>query len=205
MQNDLKSTVKNKYSPAFSYLTSKRNQKFYGIILTLCALSFFGFFAIKPTVSTILKLQKELRDNQYILKQLETKISNLTELRKQYSKLYRDIPIVTNAIPTQPDVHLLFAQIQSIAQTSNVTIEELQSSEVEVLKNDNTAKNYYSYSFNTVCSGSFEDMSKFIKKLTNMERIINIDTFSINDNSTGTVLEQPKFSIQGSAFFKNSL
>ena len=205
MQNDPKDIIKNKYLPIFPYLTSERSQKFFGIVLTLCALSFFGFFAIKPTVSTIVKLQKELSDNQFVLSQMETKIKNLTELRKQYSDLQNNIPIITSAIPIQPDAHLLFAQIQSIAQTSNVTIKKLQNSEVEILGNDKNAnKDYYSYSFSIGGSGSFENISKFIQILTSMERIVNIDTFSTNNISdqNNTSLG---FDIQGTVFFKDNL
>jgi len=197
--------MQNKYFPTLPYLTPERSQKFFGIVLTLCALAFFGFFAIKPTVSTILKLQRELSDNQFVLNQLETKIKNLTELRKQYFNLQSDLPIITSAITVQPDVHLLFAQIQSIAQTSNITIKKLQNFEVEVLRNDKgMGKNYYSYSFAIAGSGSFENISRFAQTLTDMERIVNIDIFSIN-NITDQNRESLGFNIQGTAFFKDNL
>ena len=197
--------MQNKYFPTLPYLTPERSQKFFGIVLTLCALSFFGFFAIKPTVSTILKLQKELSDNQFVFDQLETKIKNLTTLRKRYSNLQSDLPMITSAITVQPDVHLLFAQIQSIAQTSNITIKKLQNFEVEVLRNDKgMGKNYYSYSFAIAGSGSFENISRFAQTLTDMERIVNIDIFSIN-NITDQNRESLGFNIQGTAFFKDNL
>lgn len=185
--------MQNKYFPT----------KFFGVVLTFCALSFFGFFAIKPTVSTILKLQKEISDNQFVLDQMETKIDNLTTLRKQYFNLQSDLSIVNSAITIQPDVHLLFAQIQSIAQASSITIKKLQNSEVEILRNVKSAnKNYYSYSFTIAGSGSFENISKFMQILTNMERVVNIDVFSIS-NVTDEKSESLEFDIQGTAFFKD--
>lgn len=197
--------MQNKYLPTLPYLTPERSQKFFGIVLTLCALSFFGFFAIKPTVSTILKLRKELSDNLFVFNQLEAKIKNLTELRKLYFNLQNDLPTIKDTITTQPEVHLLFAQIQSIAQTSSITINKLQNFEVEVLRSENgTGKNYYSYSFSIAGMGSFENISKFISILTNMERIVNIDVFSIN-NITNQGKESQAFNIQGTAFFKNDL
>lgn len=197
--------MQNKYFPTLPYLTPERSQKFFGIVLTLCAISFFGFFAISPTVSTILKLQKELSDNQFVFDQLETKIKNLTELRKQYFNLQGDLPTVTSAITVQPDVPVLFAQIQSIAQTSNITIKKLQNFEVEVLRNDKSvSKNYYSYSFSIAGSGSFENIYKFVSTITSMERVINVEGFSIN-NTTDQHRESLGFNIQGTAFFKNNL
>src|SRR3989344_186695 len=153
MQNNSQDLIKKGYSPTIPYLTPERNQKFFGIVLTLCALSFFGFFAIRPTVSTILKLQKELSDNQFVLDQLKTKIKNL------------------------------------------------QNFEVEISSGSKgTRKDYYAYSFSIAGTGSFENISKFISTLTNMERIVNIDVFSINmtDQDSGSL----GFDIQGSAFFK---
>ena len=197
--------MQTKYFPTLPYLTPERSQKFFGIALTLCAISFFGFFAIRPTVSTILKLQKELSDNQFVFSQLETKIKNLSELRKQYSALQSDLSTVTSAITIQPDVHLLFAQIQSIAQTSNITIKKLQNSEVEVLRENKSAdKNYYSYSFSIAGIGSFENISKFVSTITSMERVVNIDVFSIN-SITEQNSQSLGFNIQGTAFFKDNL
>jgi Tfp pilus assembly protein PilO len=204
MQND-KNVARNNYLSSIPTSTSERSQKFFGIILTFCALSFFGFFAIKPTVSTILKLQKEISDNEFVLGQLETKIINLTQLKVQYSNLQNDLPVIMNAITAQPDVALLFAQIQSVGKTSNITFKKLQNSEVEIAKNENSPeKNYYSYSFSIAGSGSSDDIYKFMQTISNMERVVDIDTFSISnatDQKTGAL----DFNIQGTAFFKSNI
>lgn len=201
----LNKNMQTKYFPNIPYLTPEGSQKFFGVVLTLCAIAFFGFFAIRPTVSTILKLQKEISDSQFILNQMETKIKNLTELRKQYFNLQNDLPIITSAITIQPDVQVLFAQIQSIAQASSISIKKLQNFEVEALRNDKSIdKNYYSYSFSIAGTGSFENISKFASSLTNMERIININVFSVN-NITDQKSSSLGFDIQGTAFFKDNL
>jgi Tfp pilus assembly protein PilO len=206
MQNDSKKIIKNKYLSAIPYLTSKKSQSFLGMVLTLCTLSFFGFFAISPVVSTIFKLQKEIKDNQYVLEQLETKILNLNELKRQYSNLANDMSVITKVIPTQPYPHIFFAQIRSVAQTSNISINRLQNSEIEIVKYGNAANNdYNSYFFTIEGAGPKENIYKFIKKITNMERIINIDTFSIREGIANAPLNQAIFIVQGTTFFKNDL
>lgn len=188
--------------PTLPYLNQERTQKFFGIVLTLLALSFFGFFAINPTVSTILKLQKELSDSEFVYNQLETKIKNLSELRKHYVDLQNDLPVITDAIAVEPNVHLLFAQIQSIARISNIAILKLQNFEVEVLKNDRgPGKKYYSYSLSIAGAGSFENISNFVSTLTDMQRIVDIDLLAIN-NITGQNAQSLGFNIQAIAFFK---
>lgn len=202
MQDTVKDIIKTKYFPKLPYLNEERSQKFFTIVLTLLALSFFGFFAINPTISTILKLQKKLSDSQFVYSELDTKIKNLSILRNQYANLQNDLPIVIDAISTTPDVHLLFAQIQTVAQESNVKILKLQNFEVEVLKNNKgPGKQYYSYSFSIAGSGSFENISNFVSTVTNMQRVINIEVFAINNISSQDVASLG-FNIQGSAFFK---
>jgi Tfp pilus assembly protein PilO len=204
MQTDIKTPVKNKNFSLPPYLESERSQKFFGVVLTLCALSFFGFFAINPTVSTILKLRKEVDDSQIVISKLETKIKNLTELRKQYFNLQKDLSTITNAITIYPDAPILFGQIQSIAQTSGITIKKLQNSEVEILKsNKGTNKRFYSYSFTVAGSGAYENISKFLDTITSMERIVNIDSFSM-ENVTSKEDNSLEFTIQGLAFFKSN-
>ena len=184
--------------PKLPYLSEERSQKFFAIALTLLASSFFGFFAINPTVSTIVKLKKEVSDNEFVYNELNSKIKNLSELRKQYSSLQNDLFIITNAIPTEPDVHLLFAQIQTIARNSDVKIKKLQNSEVEVLKSDKgSSKQYYSYSFSIAGNGSFQNINSFTQSIANMQRIIGIDVFSITGQG-----QSLGFNIQGMAFFK---
>jgi len=208
MQNDSINKIKNKYSfalPYLSHLNSERSQKIFGIALTLCALSFFGIFAISPTISTILTLRNEIKDNEYVLNQMEVKIKNLNNLKRQYANLQIDLPAITNAITTQPEAHLLLAQIQGIAQMSNITISSLQSSEVEILKSNNSVnKDYYSYSFSLEGTGSSENIYKFIQTLTSMERIVNIDSLSIG-GSSNLDTKSAGFNIRGTTYFKDSL
>ena len=192
--------AKIKYFPKLPYLSEERSQKFFTIVLTLLALSFFGFFAINPTVSTILKLRKEVSDNEFVYRQLENKIKNLSILRKQYGSIQTDLPTITDAITTRPDAHILFAQIQGAGERSNVKIKKLQNFEVEILKNNKTpSKKYYSYSFVIAGSGLFENISDFVSTISNMQRIIDLDIFSISNTSIQGDLE---FNIQAKAFFK---
>ena len=200
MQDNSKNATKNRYAPNLLYFSGERTQKFLSIVLTLIALSLFGFFAVNPTIATIVRLQKEVSDSKFVYNELESKIRNLSELRKQYSLLQNDLSIVTDAIPTEPDVHLLFAQIQAAGRESNVKIIKLQNFEVEVLKNNkSTEKQYYSFFFSIVGNGTFQNISNFAKTIANMQRVIDIDAFSITnreDQSLG-------FNIRGAAFFKN--
>lgn len=201
-ENISEEVMKTKYLSKLPYLSHERSQKFMSIALTLIALSFFGLFAISPTISTILKLRKELVDSQFVYDSLDSKIRNLSELRRQYADLQDDLPVIMDALPKEPNASLLFAQIQSAAQQSNVKIKKLENFEVEVLRNNNgVGKPYYSYTFSISGTGTFENIHNFVSTIESMQRIINVETFAmnnayLNDNQSLT------FDIKGTTFFK---
>ena len=176
----------------------EKTRQFSGIFLTLIALSFFGLFAINPTLSTIAKLKKELADAKFADRELEAKIKNLSILQRKYAAIQSDIPIIMSALPKNPQSSLLIAQVQSLARNHNIQLDTLQNFQVD-LQPASSDQKYYSYSFSLSASGSFEDISKFISSITNMQRIVNIEVFSMNTTSEK---ESLRFNLQGTAYFK---
>lgn len=203
-ENIAKDMLKTTYLQTVPYLKKERTQKFVSLVLTLLALSFFGFFAISPTISTILKLQKELADKQFVFKKLEIKIRDLSDLKNQYTILNQrlELPIVTNAIPTIPDAHILFAQVQQVAKENNVSISKIESDEIDVIPSEQPKENYGSYTFSILGAGSYDNIYAFLSKITNMQRIVDTEIFSMNNslNPDSNLLE---FNIKAKAFFKD--
>lgn len=194
--------AKNRYFTNLPFFKEEKAQKFMSIALTLLALSFFGFFAISPTLSTIAKLRKEIKDNEFVNSQLEKKIRDLNTLKLQYASLQSDLPIVFESLPKKADVPTLIAKIQSIAKSSNITVKKIQNFEVEVVKNNKEINNkYYSYAFSIEGGGTYEDISRFISTLTNMQRIVSVEILFLRKPA---IQDDPsiKFSINAMAFIK---
>ena len=195
-----KDSITTKYIEFIPNFKNEKTQKFTNIILTLIAISLFGLFAINPTLSTIAKLKKELSDDEFVEHSLQEKINNLNILQKRYTDVQNDLPYTLDSIPKSPQVPILMAQIQSIAQSSNITLSNLQNLAVELFKENSVDKKYFSFSFAVTGTGTFENIATFLSRLVNMQRIINIDTLSIDKTSdkTGAL----RFSLQGLAYYK---
>ncbi len=196
----LKKIKNNKYFEFLPDLKKEKTKKYSSIIFSLISLSFFGIFAINPTLSTIAKLRKELSDTKFVDEQLVKKIANLSSLAEKYNIVEKDIPIVLEAVPKNPQVPLLMAQIQAVAKEAGVEIINLQSFEVDVPGSSNNQKKYSAFSFSTGVQGNYENLTNFINTLSSMKRVISLDTLSINrkDNQPG-ILE---LDIKGMAYFK---
>src|SRR3989344_732624 len=193
--------IKKNYFSQLPFLKEEKTQKFMGIGLTIFALSFFGFFAINPTLSTIAKLRKEIKDNEFVNSQLGKKITDLNRLKVIYSNLQNDLPIVFESLPQKADVPTLIAKVQSLALIANLNISKIQNFEVDIVKSKKEKDIHYSYAFSITGDGTYEGVSQFISALTNMQRIISIDTLSVKrsqeDNS-----QSIKFTIDAIAFIK---
>lgn len=191
---NIKETAKN-YSDVFPALKEERVKKFTTLVLTLVALSFFGLIAINPTLSTIAELNKELSDNTFVDHQLTQKINNLSILSEKYKTLQPDLDIILTSIPKNPEIPNLTAQIQSVSKSEGIDLISFQTFEVELLTG---SKTYSSFGFALTSEGSYENIMKFLKKVTNMQRIIAIDTISLTKKTEGSLLQ---LNMKGQGFF----
>ncbi len=171
---------------------------YFHITLTLFTVSFFGFFAIAPTLSTISNLQKQYEDNKLIYESLNKKLSNLQLLDFQYKEIQPDLEIIYSAIPRTPQIPYLTRQLENIARDSNVLLTKLNFSTLEIYPNIKKEP-IYSFTFSLNAEGGQENLNSFIAAVINFDRIIGIDRIATGIN------EEAKYvtSITGRAFFSN--
>jgi Tfp pilus assembly protein PilO len=191
----LKDLENNKYVHLFADFKEEKTRKVTYIVLTLIALSLFGAFAISPTLSTISKLKKELKDNKFVEQQLQKKINDLTILDEKYNLIQSDLPVVYEAIPKNPDVALLAAQIQSLSQQNGLTLTNIQIFSVD---SDSGKKDYSLFNFSLSAEGDYNQISNFITSLNSMRRITTERTISITRKDQGNLT----LTIKGEAYFK---
>lgn len=172
---------------------------FVTLALTFGALTFFGIFAINPTITTIFELQKELEENQSVEQQLSTKISNLSQLQQQYSALGSDLPLVLDAIPVSANAPLLSAQIAALAKQDRVTITTYRVAEVQLASTRPQKGNTLSYVFVLQAEGNYQDMINFATSLSKINRIITVESMSIaRDGRTNELA----LTLRGRQYFK---
>lgn len=160
------------------------------LIFTFISLSFLSLFAINPTLSTIIELQKELDESQFVNKQLTTKMNNLSALQEKYANLSGDLPYVYDAIPQNASIPTLVGQLSSLAQQANIHITAIQVSPVVLSDSRLTisSKTYASFTFTLDADGSYEQMQSFVKSLENFNRIVTVEEISLLKNPKGNDL-----------------
>lgn len=196
----------SKYWERLPNFKEKKTQTFTTLAFTLVAFSFFGFFSINPTLSTIAQLKKQLKDSQFVNEQLKQKIVNLRTLQSKYSVIGSDIPFVLSAIPSSPSVPLFVAQIQAIGTKDQIAINRIQTYKVELARNrinlppsiQEPQDSYSLFEFSIDVSGSQSNTLSFLNSVVNFQRIVTIDTFTITQEATNGV----RLVFKGKAYFK---
>lgn len=167
------------------------------LVLTFFAISFFGFFVLRPAFSTIATLQKQLTDSKNVYKALQTKILALHSLSQQLVPLEPTLPLIYQAIPTSSEIPLLTGQIQVLAQKNKLSLNQFSTSSIEYYPLSIQDK-LYGYSFSVEVAGQKQDIDEFLNKVTSFSRIISIEKITTGKTEDG----QLNLSFSGKAYFE---
>lgn len=181
------------------------------LILTFLAMSFFGIFAINPTLSTIVTLKKQLADSELVHEKLKTKINNLSSIQQQYTQLNSDLPVVFEAIPKVPHAPTLMGQIFALSKKTGVRTTSLTVSNIQLLEDKKAsgsalpdplrseASQGGQANFSLQTQGQYEALMNFAKSLTQINRIISVDSMSIKRDPKSNTLT---LDLSGRGYFK---
>lgn len=199
--------MKNKssfYSRYFTYIkpiTKIPVVKDYGpSVFTFVMASILIVFAIKPTVETILVLQKKLSDEDQILQKVTQKVNDLSQGKKNYDNLDPTIKEkIIAAIPDNVNLKTVIQSLEQAAQRHEASISALQIEPVviDVKKNPGAGTlTEASFVFNT--EGSYQSLTALLQDLRGSSRLISIDSLSISKASEGNSLVM---SLSGKAYY----
>lgn len=188
----------SKYFANLPDFQQQRTQSILTLTFTLVALSVFGIFAITPTVTTILELQKQKEDNAFVEEKISQKKANLAALSQSYALLEPDLRYVFNAIPQTPDIPNLTGKLYALGKSANVEITRIQSSEVDLTKSQEGPQKFSSFPVTIEATGSYPALKQYIDSLGTFDRILTITSLAITKGQTGVL----KLNIQAKAYFK---
>jgi len=154
-------------------------QTYATLLLTLFAIIFFSIFAIGPTVSTITQLRKTLDDNKYLDNQLQTKITNLTQLQSAYLTLSPQLPLLQSALPITPETTKLIGQVRALAQANSVSLTQIQMQSIELATPQPPKSELQPLRVVIGAQGNTTNLKSFTTDLLTFERIITIQSLSL--------------------------
>ncbi len=192
------------YSRYFTYIkpvTKLPIIKTYGsTIFTLLIVTIFIFFAIKPTIETIIVLQKKLDDSNAVLKKVNQKVSDLSLGKANYEKLPAKTKLqIETAIPDNARLRSVIQTLEQTAKNHEASISALQIQPlVLTTKSASQLGTLSEITFTFNIEGAYQQLISILKDLKSSTRLISVDNLSIAKLSEGTGLIM---SITGKAYF----
>ncbi len=192
------------YSRYFTYIkpvTKLPIVKTYGTtIFTLIVIIIFIFFAIKPTVETILVLQKKLTETSDVLDKVNKKAEDLSLGKQNYDNLDNDIK--TRIFSSIPDTVQLKSVTQTLEQTANLHEASVSALQIQPIVIDTKSNNIVGtlaevdFTFNV--EGGYANLIALLQDLKISSRLISVDNLSLSKLSDGSGLIM---SITGKAYY----
>lgn len=193
----------SRYFRYFTYIkpvTKLPIVKTYGsTIFTIFAITIFVFFAIKPTVETILVLQKKLETYDEALAKINKKANDLSLGKQNYQNLDQDIKDqIQSAIPDIVDLKSVIQTLEQTAKKNEASVSALQVQPflLEVKKDAYGTLSEVNFTFNV--EGSYHNLISLLQDLKSSVRLISIDNLSLNKVSEEGELVM---SISGKAYY----
>lgn len=193
---DLRQTVVSPKFRSFTWLT-----------ITVFTVSFFLIVAIRPTLITIAKLQREIKDKETASLQLQQKIDSLVVAQAEMVENLDLIEGINQMIPDMIDYDITAEIIEEIALSSGVGINSLSFKNIGQpyqIKNKAGKASFLTIPFNLSVSGDYANLKRLLALMQNSRRLplVNRSVFTtvLADNGN-----QLNLSLVGSFLYQGKL
>lgn len=166
--------------------TTPAKRAYTSIIFSFLVISLFGWYAIRPTMQTILTLKREISDKTEVNKKMEDKISALIEAQAAYQEIEPNLPILDEALPMMSEAPRAAWQLSALASATQVAITNISIADVPITGEtgpsgqqkpaSNTPANF---PISLIVTGAYSDVKQFIQGILNLRRTIQIDSIQI--------------------------
>lgn len=175
--------------------------KTYGsLILTILTLSIFTIFAIKPTIETIIILQKKLADQQQILAAVNKKSQNLSLGSNNYKTLVAQgiKEKINSQVPNSAAIGELSKSLEDSAKVPQASISAIQYQTITISPATSSATpTLMEIPFIYNIEGTYSALLTVLQNLDTGSRLITINSLNFAKLEEGNLL----LSVSGKAYY----
>lgn len=163
-------------------------RSYFSVVASLILTSLFVFFALSPTLTTILGLVRKIDDQKQTIGAMDKKIDDLITAQDSYSTFQPRLSALSEALPEIAVPESTINSIYKAASASGVAISGLQFGEISISTSsavstkDNAGaivnNNVQSLEFSLVVTGTQEKIEDYLTKIEQMPRMIKITSLS---------------------------
>ena len=175
----------SRIKPLINYVRKRQeNKKFVKSIevsATFSLVTFFLFFAIRPTFLTISKLQGDIESKKILKTELKNKINQIIQAQDSYSQVQEKYQLIDSSLPERPNYYQAASQIKKDSSDLSIPINSLNYVVVKVDENK-PDPNFSSYDVDINIDGQFSKSVSLISQLLKNRRLMNIASIRLGTN-----------------------
>lgn len=169
----------SKVRPLLDYLDKQRdNRKFVKSVevsATFFLITFFLYFAIRPTFSAISTLNGQIESKKILQAELKNKINNVIQAQDLFSQVQEKYSIVNSSLPDHPSYLNASNQIQQAGSNGSLVVDNLNF-DFNNLKEAQIDPNVKYYKVSLGFNGPYVSSLAFVSDLLQNRRLINISS-----------------------------
>ena len=178
------------------------------LVLSVFIIAFFLMFALRPTIETIITLQKNIDDSKQTLQKLDTKVSALQRAATVLTALQPSLPYIESSIPSTEagyraftsELELLAAQagVRLVSENFGGTVLYSQlAAPFTLSKNESVVP----MTVNLQVSGTYSAVSTFLQSLIRLDRVMNIASATMAHEAASTTTGGVNLSLTGTVYY----
>lgn len=151
---------------------------FLEVILSLVAITTFATLAIRPTILTIIELNKDIKAKEATIAQMDQKISDIKKAQSLYQVQLTKINTLKAIFPTSPKPEELVEKVQAAGSVAGVTMETLSAEKITL--SPNAAEDTVSlFDFSLSATSSYDNLLALSERIEKLARAYRTDAISI--------------------------
>ncbi|QQG44726.1 MAG: type 4a pilus biogenesis protein PilO [Candidatus Roizmanbacteria bacterium] len=181
-------------------LFTKKTKDYSFTIVFFIIFSFFTFFVIKPNLTIVFSLQKDLGELKKVDSEYERAIIGILSVQSALEKNRESFPLLNFALPATPLVNQVIDDVKKAASDSGLILGKADINQVSLKESKPNSKNKF-YSINISTTSDFKSVEKFINTVIQQRRLKAVKNLSITKDekeSTNSSSLQIKLEIEGS-------
>ena len=195
--------LRNYYLNVSRKLSRKETRALLATAFTFFTVSFFVFFAIRPTLTTIASLQRQIKDARKLDKDLTDKIMVLTQARERYDIIQGGILTLEEILPVGEHIIDLIRELRAIENRIQATVSGKNFSNISLVpikkKRGFTLRSLrLALSF----SGDYKRVKELLRLLETSKKMIEVKSLSLEPTIIKDTGERGiKVNIQANYYF----
>lgn len=176
-----------------------KTRSFAWLSLSIFTVSFFILVAIRPTVITIAKLNREIKDKEKASQALQQKINSILQAQQVYTENSDFLYLLEDALPAKNEFPRFAYFLEQESALSEINLKYLKFDKIgeEVTGSSGTS----SFDFSLVVTGDYLKLKQFLADLQSSRRLLKVERASFNQLKKEEEIEL-SLSVSGQTFFE---